>query len=79
MGRRTVRKSCTQSLFVSDVGHPCQRNDVGVKRLPFFNPTMRPPTPPPHFKFRVEKGGWASLNSAGRAQAGPPGDREAVS
>lgn len=39
---RTVRKSCTQSLFVSDVGHPCQRNDVGVKRLPFFNPTMPP-------------------------------------
>lgn len=25
---RNCAKSCTQSVFVSDVGHPCQREDV---------------------------------------------------
>lgn len=60
-------------VFVSDVGHPCQRGDVCE-----VAPILQSHNALQIFKFGAEKGGWAPLKSASRAQACMSWDRETV-
>lgn len=60
-------------VFVSDVGHPCQRGDVCE-----VAPILQSHNALQIYKFGAEKGGWAPLKSASRAQACMSWDRETV-